>query len=60
MCVRWYFAEHFSELSYRFLSKYKGRILDELRVPFNNMFQLLIEHVFLVTCSAAAAFNDSF
>ena len=34
MCVHWYFAEHFSELSYRFFSKSKGRILDELRLPF--------------------------
>ena len=32
MCVHWYFVEHFAELSYRFFSKSKGRILDELRV----------------------------
>ena len=35
ICVHWYFAEHFSELSYRLFSRYKGRILDELRVSFN-------------------------
>ena len=34
MCVHWYLAEHFSKLSYRFFSKSKGRILDELRVSF--------------------------
>ena len=34
MCVHWYFAEHFPELSYRFFSKSKGRILDKLRVSF--------------------------
>ena len=34
MCVYWYFQGHFSELSYGFLSKSKGRVLDELRVPF--------------------------
>ena len=37
MCVHWYFAEHFSELSYRFFSKTKGRILDELRVSFKKV-----------------------
>ena len=31
MCVHWNFAEHFSELNYRFFSNSKGRILDELR-----------------------------
>ena len=35
MCVHRYFVEHFSELYYRFISKSKGRILDELRVSFN-------------------------
>ena len=35
MCVHWYFAEHFSDLSYRVFPKYKGRILDELGVSFN-------------------------
>ena len=34
MCVHWYFEEHFSELSYRFFSKFKGHISDELRVSF--------------------------
>ena len=40
MCVHWYFAEHFSELSYRFFSKSKGRILDELHLAFKaqNVF----------------------
>ena len=32
MCAHWYFAKHFSELSYMFSSKSRGRILDELRV----------------------------
>ena len=36
MCVHWYFAEYFLELSCPFFSKSKGRILDELRVSFNN------------------------
>ena len=35
MCAYWYFAEHFSDLSYRVFPKYKGRILDELGVSFN-------------------------
>ena len=34
MYVNWYFAEHFSDLSYRFFWKSKSRILDELRVSF--------------------------
>ena len=32
MCVHWYFAEHFSGLSYRFFSNAKRRILDEFDV----------------------------
>ena len=35
MCFYWYYAEHFSELSYRFFLQPKGHILDELRVSFN-------------------------
>ena len=38
MCVHWHFAEHFSELCYRFSSKSKDRILDELRVFFKNVY----------------------
>ena len=37
MCVHWYFAEHFSDLSYRFFSKSKVRILGELRVLFKKV-----------------------
>ena len=36
MCVHWYSAEHFLELSYRWCSKSKGPIYDELRVSFKN------------------------
>ena len=36
MRAHWYFAEHFSELSYCFFSKSKGRFLDELRVSFKE------------------------
>ena len=36
MCVYWYFAEHFLELSYHFFSKSKGRILDKMRVSFKD------------------------
>ena len=39
MCVHWYFAEHFSELSCPFFSKSKGRILDELRVSFKYVYK---------------------
>ena len=39
MCVHWYFAEHFSELSYRSFSKSNGRILDELRVSFKVLLK---------------------
>ena len=42
MCVHWYFAEHFSELSYFFFSKPEGCILDELRVSFKVFSQLLL------------------
>ena len=38
MCAHWYFAEHFSELSCPFLSKFKGHILDELHIPFNEKY----------------------
>ena len=38
MCVHWYFGEHFSELNCPFFSKSKGHILDELRVPFKQVF----------------------
>ena len=36
MRAHWYFAEHFSELSYCFFSKSKGRFLDELCVSFKE------------------------
>ena len=35
--VHWYFGKHFSELSYHFFSKSKGRILDGLGIPFNHI-----------------------
>ena len=40
MCVHWHFEEHFSELSYRFFSESKSRILDELRIPFKEQINL--------------------
>ena len=43
MCVHWYFAEHFSELNCPFFSNSKGRILDELRVPFKGTCSCLEE-----------------
>ena len=36
MCVHWYFAEHYSELSYCFLLNSKGCIFNELRASFKN------------------------
>ena len=43
MYVPWYFAKHFSDLSYRFFLKSKGCILDELRVSLNYIVQCITE-----------------
>ena len=40
MCVHWYFAKHFPELSYHFLTRSKGRILT------NCAFRLIIGNFF--------------
>ena len=37
MSVQWHFAKHFSELSYHFFPKSKGRIFNELHVSFNPL-----------------------
>ena len=34
MCVHWYFAKHFLELSYCLFSKFKNCILDKLDILF--------------------------
>ena len=53
MCVHWYFAEYFLELSCPFFSKSKGRILDELRVSF----KLSLQAFFLVKYFLIFAFT---
>ena len=36
MCVHWYLAKHFLELTYHFFSKSEGRVFNELRVSFKS------------------------
>ena len=45
MCVNWYFAKHFSDLSYHFFSKSKGRIFNELRVSFKESSQDFVSNI---------------
>ena len=38
MCVLWYFADYFLELSHGSFSKCKGHILENLCVPFEKIY----------------------
>ena len=57
MCIHWYFAKHFPELSYHFLTKSKGRIFNELRVSF-NYWELLFQKVFIPNKFAKTSFES--
>ena len=57
MCVHWYFAKHFPELSYHFLTRSKGRIFNELRVSF-NYWELLFQKVFIPNKFAKTSFES--
>ena len=46
--VHWHFTKHFSELSYYFFLKSKGRIFYELRVSLNKMKNLLFFNLLLL------------
>ena len=52
MCVHWYFAKHFLELSYHFLSKSNACIFNELRVSFKERcVEFFFFIIFFIYCS---------